>query len=127
MNENKVCVPKQDERMNCTETFHCLGNMRCTQNQTCQCDINEYFNAQLNKCDQKTSNNTACMANTTCRDDLGLTCQNSLCQCYSANQVWFSMNKSCINYLTYNETTPCESSYQCQSLQNLICDGKQCI
>ena len=122
--ENK-CKLKLDENEICVKTSQCLGDMSCTSQKECQCSSGQYFHSLNIKCQNQTLNNTTCSEDRTCRVDLGLSCQNDLCQCDYMSQFWSSINTSCINYLKYNESK-CESTTQCDTIQNLICFQDQC-
>ena len=62
--------------------------------------------------------NDTCTQHDACNGNLGLTCENSLCQCNSLTQFWSTFYASCTNYLAYN-TWVCADDSQCSN--DLIC------
>ena len=94
--------------------------MNCTQNM-CQCGAYRYFNDISLVCQDQTTNNSACIANNTCRVDKGLTCQNELCQCDLTNQFWHRAYNKCIDLMGYNGQG-CEINSNCRDDENLFCN-----
>jgi hypothetical protein len=75
----------------------------------------------LLNCVPRTLNNTSCSTSYSCRVDLGLSCQNFLCQCSSASQFWLASASKCVNLLSYS-VFGCTADSHCNSTQNLICN-----
>lgn len=113
----KKCVNKKHEKEECSFSVECLEPMTCV-NKICQCNRFEYFNEI--KCINKTLVNSPCQTDNTCHVDLGLTCQNFLCQCDQNKQFWSSDLNMCVDLLKYG-TTGCKSDQQCHT--NLICNS----
>ena len=85
----------------------------------CSCATLQYYNSASKKCTAHVSFGVACAQTDACRSDLGLICQNGVCQCNTATQFWNGIN--CVNYYTYNGGT-CASDSECNNLvTNLIC------
>ena len=82
----------------------------------CSCPTKQYFNLIDGQCEYLLLNGDPCTQSDACNIGLGLSCQNSLCQCDSTLQFW--NGSSCINYFTYN-TGICTSDSECYG--NLIC------
>ena len=89
-------------------------------NYTCQCSMYMYFDSTAGYCKNQTLVNTACSFTLSCRIDLGLICQNSLCVCNSTAQFWSTSALMCINYYTYVQSG-CLDNSQCAS--TLICNN----
>lgn len=107
----------------------CIGNL-------CQCDIYKKFSnvymdciyyacpptyyLSANQCFNQSLVNTSCSLNENCREDLGLSCQNNLCQCDLSTQFWSATLMSCSDYLIYNQS--CLSTTECRQDKGLICN-----
>lgn len=101
--------------------------MTCLQTSNqCQCASTEYFSTDALQCKSRTLNNTACTSSNTCRVDLGLSCQNYLCQCDATSKFWLASASQCVNYLSYGENG-CTANSHCISSQNLMCSSNQCV
>jgi hypothetical protein len=117
------CEIKKNESETCSQTIPCLGDMICTSG-TCRCSntSTHFFEFSNLTCIQKTSINTFCSASRTCRNDLGLSCQNNLCQC-SSPKFWLLGN--CSDPLGYNNTG-CSINSHCNVNQGLFCSSGYC-
>jgi hypothetical protein len=114
------CRPAFQEHALCANTYQCLKGMSCNATtNTCMCPFTRYYDYTSNSCASQTLNNTACLANNTCRVDLGLSCQNSRCQC-SSPKFWLS--GQCSDPLDHNQAG-CTSDSHCRLSLGLICRG----
>ncbi len=84
----------------------------------CKCNSTQYLNYATSKCENLLSIGDTCQKSDACNSNLGLTCQNYMCQCDPFYQFWSIFNASCINYLTYDSGL-CTSHDQCSG--GLIC------
>jgi len=75
---------------------------------------------------KKTLNNTYCTSSSTCRADLGLTCQANLCQCDATSKFWLTSSTQCVNLMSYSESG-CTTDSHCISSQNLVCTLSKCF
>jgi hypothetical protein len=91
------------------------------QSGICRCSNTDthFFDFKSLACSQKTFNNTSCLSNRTCRSDLGLSCQNGLCQCLSP-KFWHA--GQCSYPLGYSQIG-CTSDSHCESALGLVCNG----
>ena len=85
------------------------------------CSYTKYYDTKLLDCVPRTLNNTDCKTSYSCRVDLGLSCQNSLCQCSSPSQFWLASASQCVNLLSYSGIG-CTADSHCISTPNLICN-----
>ncbi len=121
---DSICKLKLLENSNCSNPSECFDNLLCVNN-TCQCAMVDYYASNLKKCVPKTLNNTACTTDHTCRTDLGLSCQNSTCQCNSTYKFWKNTASSCINYLSFGDV--CIATKECNATSLLYCSGGKCM
>ena len=63
------------------------------------------------------------MSNRTCNSFLGLSCQESKCQCDSTQKYWSKKENKCVNLMSYGETG-CNLDHEC--IGNLKCDFEIC-
>ena len=98
--------------------------MTCNNSQ-CQCWPTKYFASNSLTCVDRTLNNTSCASDNTCRVDLGLSCQNSFCQCDSTNRFWHGTDQKCVPFLTY-AGLGCTVDANCISSQKLSCIVGKC-
>lgn len=115
------CIKKKNESELCSQNIQCFGDMVCNSIGLCKCSnaITHYFDYITLTCSFKTFNNTRCSETRSCRNDLGLTCLNGLCQC-SSPLFWYS--GQCSFPLSYN-IMGCTDNSHCQSTLGLICNG----
>ena len=78
--------------------------------------IKEYFNRLTGKCQNQLLGDQPCSQIDACRNDIGLSCQNSVCKCTTANSYW--NGTSCAKVLSYNQGT-CSKDSECNG--NLVC------
>jgi hypothetical protein len=89
----------------------------------CICPSLMFYNYISLKCIEQLLNNNTCTVLDACRNDLGLNCENGICQCNST-QFWNA--SACVNYYSYNQGS-CSGNSQC--ISNLICktSGVSCL
>lgn len=92
--------------------------MQC-RSKKCQCESNEYFDEIKMNCVNKTLFNSPCETSKTCHEELGLMCQNNLCQCESTKKFWSINDTRCIDQYKYGQIG-CKTNHQCSV--NLICN-----
>ena len=97
-------------------------NTICTDS-VCKCGDKEYFNRLTGKCQNQLLGDQPCSQIDACRNDIGLSCQNSVCKCTTANSYW--NGTSCVKVLSYNQGT-CSKDSECNG--NLVCktSGASC-
>jgi hypothetical protein len=94
-------------------------NITTSGTYTCQCPIYTFYNSTA--CRDQTLYNTVCsLATSSCRTDLGLSCQWNLCLCNSTAQFWSTSLQTCMSYYTYT-SSGCTADSQCAS--TLICNN----
>jgi hypothetical protein len=82
----------------------------------CSLLLYQYFDSTTYTCIPQLLHLKNCTSTSQCRNDLGLTCVNSVCVCNSTSQFWDG--SSCTEYYTYNNQT-CSNDNQC--IGSLVC------
>lgn len=120
---NSVICEKKKENEICSLSDQCIGNLVCL-NGVCKCSNSTvlYFDNSTSFCEAKKLNNFSCLNTLNCRDDLGLNCTLSLCQCDVTNKFWDG--NSCTPYRLYGES--CLSQNQCIKNHAILCEGGVC-
>ena len=126
--DGSVCVPAKAKDMTCTDfsrSYECqyltTGTIcnSSTGSFICECAPLKYFNRTF--CVDQVLHNVNCPLGTECRNDLGLSCQSTVCKCNETNQYWstYVTPNRCINYKNY--TDACNSDLECHPANSLKC------
>jgi len=89
----------------------------------CRCSIGQHFDETELICLNNTLIDSSCTSNRTCDSLIGLSCQDSKCQCDFSKKYWSYKENKCVNLLSYGETS-CYLDKEC--IGNLKCNYGMC-
>ena len=87
---NNTCTASFTYGSNCSASYYCqvlTQNTFCNGSK-CVCLSTQYFDTIQGKCVNKLLINQTCSLATDCRQDLGLNCVSTICQCNTTSQIW---------------------------------------
>jgi hypothetical protein len=112
-----TCLPAKTFGNQCSFDYECQTLTQGTIcSRSCSCPPLEFFNTTNVRCQNQLHIGETCLQYDSCRSDLGLVCENNICNCDSEKQ--FFNGFLCMDYYTY-DNGPCFGDSQCAG--NLIC------
>ncbi|RNA27013.1 hypothetical protein BpHYR1_047363 [Brachionus plicatilis] len=103
----------------CQKNEHCKSeeNLLCGITSKCDCDLENYWNANSKKCVSRKSYLEACNGDE-CKSELSLACQSGICDCQSKQTKYWN-GSSCLDKKKFNES--CGTSNECLDSEGTLC------